>query len=390
MPEGSRLEDRVRSRRAAIESAGLLRTLSAPSGIDLSSNDYLNLATHPEVVRRFLEGVRREGCGSTGSRLLRGQRAAFDAIERRFARFKGTERALLFSSAYLANLAVMATLVEPADTVFSDEANHASLIDGIRLSRARAVVFPHNDVSRLRELMQTACGVRPGRVQFVVVESLFSMEGDTAPLGEYRALCRSTGATLVVDEAHAVGVHGPAGAGLLGTVETAGETCVSINAAGKALGAAGAFVAGPEWLIEDLIQRARPLAFSTALPPALSDALEGSLDVLAAEPERRQRLLARAAYLRAELASAGVEVPAGWSQIVPVVVGDNDRAMLVASRLRAEGFDVRAIRPPSVPVGTARLRISVNAGLTESTLHRFAGRLAAALREAGVCSVASS
>lgn len=380
------LEDRVRRRLAEWQTAGLLRVLRPPSGLDLSSNDYLNLSKHPLIVERFARAVTREGCGSTGSRLLRGDRATFAAVERRFAAFKGTERALYFSSGYLANIAVMTTLTESGDVVFSDELNHASLIDGIRLSAASRVVFPHNDVDALGRLIAETPG--PGH-RFVVVESLFSMDGDIAPLAEYAALCRATGASLMVDEAHAVGIYGIRGSGL---IEAAGieDVDVSINTAGKALGVSGAFVTGAAWTVDYLVQRARPFVFSTAAPPAIADALEASLDVIAAEPERRERLRDRVTRVREQLGKAGVPVAAQGSQIIPVTIGDNERAVAVADALQADGFDVRAIRPPTVPAGTARLRISVNAGLTDLTIDRFADSLAAALREVGLCSAGSS
>ena len=380
------LEDRVRRRLAEWQTAGLLRVLRPPSGFDLSSNDYLNLSTHPLIVERFARAVTREGCGSTGSRLLRGDRPTFAAVERRFAEFKGTERALYFSSGYLANIAVMTTLTESGDVVFSDQQNHASLIDGMRLSAASRVVFPHNDVGALERLMAEtpAAGHR-----FVVVESLFSMDGDIAPLADYAALCRAAGASLVVDEAHAVGIYGTRGSGLI-EAAAIDDVLVSINTAGKALGVSGAFVAGAAWAVDYLVQRARPFVFSTAAPPAVADALDASLDAIGAEPERRERLRDRVSRVREQLARAGVPVAAQGSQIIPVTIGDNERAVAVADTLRADGFDVRAIRPPTVPAGTARLRISVNAGLSDATIDRFADSLAAALREVGLCSAGSS
>lgn len=353
---------RLRERLDAIDAAGLRRCLRPPAGIDLSSNDYLGLATHPLLKRRMAEAVMAEGVGSTGSRLLRGERAGFQRVERRFANFKGAERSLYFSSGYLANLAVLTTFPEAGDVIFSDERNHASLIDGARLSRARRVVFPHNDVAALTKLLGEETGAGQ---KFVVVESLFSMDGDQAPLAEYAALCRETGAALIVDEAHAVGIFGETGSGLIEAHGIADDVFVSINTAGKAMGVSGAFVAGSADAIELLVQRARPFIFSTAPPPAVAAALEASLDVIEAEPERRTRLLARSRYLRARLG-----VP-GDSQIVPVIIGDNQRAAKVAAEIQAAGFDVRAIRPPTVPEGTARLRVSVNCELSEETLDRF-------------------
>jgi 8-amino-7-oxononanoate synthase len=382
------LETRIRRRLAEWEAAGLLRVLRPPAGLDFSSNDYLNLSTHPTIVDRLARAVRREGCGSTGSRLLRGDREAFSTVERRFARFKGAESSLYFSSGYLANISVLTTIPERGDVVFSDERNHASLIDGIRLSPASRVVFPHNDVRRLSQLL-TETPVNGGH-RFVVVESLFSMDGDFAPLAEYAALCRSAGASLVVDEAHAVGIYGANGSGLIEAAGVGDDVLISINTAGKALGVGGAFVAGPGWTIDYLVQRARPFVFSTAPPPALADALDASLAVIALEPDRRDRLASRVRRLRDRLVGAGLDVQAEGSQIVPITIGDNDRAVAVALALQADGFDVRAIRPPTVPVGTARLRVSVNAGLPDDAIDRFAVSLAAALKEVGLCSAGSS
>jgi len=390
MASASALEHRIRARLAALGASGLSRSLHPPKGLDLSSNDYLNLSRHPAVGARFIDAVRLDGAGSTGSRLLRGDRQTFHAIERRFAGFKGTDRSLFFGSGYLANLAVLSTLVEPGDIVFSDEHNHASLIDGLRLSKARRVVFPHRDVEALSEaLRRERADLSSGRAMFVVTESLFSMEGDIAPLGQYASLCRSMDAMLIVDEAHAVGVFGETGSGLLEAASVDANTCISINTAGKALGVGGAFVASPQWAIEYLVQRARSFVFTTAPPPAMADALDASLDLVAAEPGRRRRVHELAVYLRAQLSAQGIAA-GGASQILSVVIGDNDRAVAVAARLQESGFDVRSIRPPSVPVGTARLRISINAALTEDDLDRFAAALGIALKEAGVCSAASS
>lgn len=384
------LAARVRARVADLDSQGLLRTLRPPAGIDLSSNDYLGLATHPRLAARLSVAVERDGCGSTGSRLLRGHRERFTAIEQRFAAFKGAERSLYFSSGYLANLAVLATLPEAGDVIYSDERNHASIIDGIRLSRAARVIVPHGDVGALerRLAVHDAAGER-----FVVIESLFSMDGDIAPLADYAAVCRRHGALLLVDEAHAVGIYGPDGSGLVRDSGADDDVLVSINTAGKALGVAGAFVAGPAWAIDYLQQRARPFVFSTAPPPAVAAAIEAALDIVAEEPERRARLLARARFLRDRLAEAGFAgAAAGTSQIVPIVIGDNEAAVELAGALQALGYDVRAIRPPTVPPGTARLRVAVNVGLAEDELERFAAAVGACLRdgEEQRCAAASS
>jgi 8-amino-7-oxononanoate synthase len=216
------------------------------------------------------------------------------------------------------------------------------------------------------------------------------MDGDVAPLQRYADICRRTGATLVVDEAHAVGVYGARGSGLIEHLELDPNGCISINTAGKALGVGGAFVAGPAWAIEYLIQRARPFIFSTAPPPSIAAALAASLDVVAAEPERRARLASRVSRVHDALEAHGFVFPCQRSHILPVVLGDNDRALAAAGALQAEGFDVRAVRPPSVPEGTARLRISINAGLDDDTIDRFAAALSRVFREIVLASASSA
>jgi len=368
----SELERRVRKAIHGLEAEGLRRTLRAPSGIDLSSNDYLGLSTHPHLKQKMAEAVMNDGCGSTGSRLLRGNRDSFVRVEQQFADFKGAEAALYFGSGYAANIGVLSTFIERHDLVFSDEHNHASIIDGIRLSRAKRTKFPHCDVDRVVQLLRES----PAGVQtFLVTESLFSMDGDFAPLAEYADVCRETGTSLVVDEAHAVGIYGKRGSGFVEHTATEDAVFLTINTAGKALGVAGAFVAGPAWAIDFLIQRARPFIFSTAPPPSVAAALEASMDVIRDEPERRLQLLETSDLLRRLLAEAGLDIPPSNSQIIPVILGDNRRASLAAEELQREGFDVRALRPPTVPAGTARLRVTVNVALEESTLRRFASAL---------------
>lgn len=376
MPADSSLASRIRRRLADLDTDGLRRTLTPPAGIDLSSNDYLNLSRDPRVVAAFAAAVKDEGVGSTGSRLLRGDRDIFRRVEAAMAALKGSERALYFSTGYMANLAVLTTLPERGDVIFSDARNHASLIDGARLSRATAVVVPHADIDALAEqLRQTPCeGER-----FVVIESLYSMDGDIPRLVDYDALCRAAGATLIVDEAHAIGIYGASGSGLLEEAGVDAGRCISINTASKALGASGAFVGGPAWAIEYLEQKARPFVFSTAPTPAVMAAIACALAIVRQEPERRERLRARSVYLRERLRASGVDVPVGISQIIPIIIGDNERAVALAQALQAQGFDARAIRPPSVPSGTARLRVSVNAALDEATLDRFVTIVSGAL-----------
>lgn len=369
------VEDRVAGRMAAIESAGLLRGLRPPSGVDLSSNDYLGFAQHPHLKRNMAEAVCREGCGSTASRLLRGERESLSAVENRFARFKGAERALYFSSGYMANLAVLSTFCEAGDLVLSDSLNHASLIDGIRLGRADKLVFPHVDAASVCAAIESS----PANGQrFIVTESVFSMDGDFAPLRDYAGLARQKGCALIVDEAHAVGIYGARGTGMIEHDGVSHDVFLSVNPMGKAFGVAGAFVCGPAWAIDFMVQRARPLIFSTAAPPAVAAALDAALDLIEDGGATRERVIHLARFLRALLADAGFAVSRDGSQIIPVVIGDNAKTVAIANELQNAGFDVRAIRPPTVPEGTARLRISVNAGLSEQILADFANALKAA------------
>ncbi len=375
------LEARIRKRLEDLEQNGLSRKLVPPTGIDFSSNDYLQFASHPKLKARMSAAIMEEGCGSTGSRLLRGERSCFSAIERRFAAFKCTEAALYFGSGYAANLAVLSTFLEDGDVVFFDRLNHASLIDGMKMGKARKVIFPHNDLTAFRHYLDS---IATTGQRFLVVESLFSMDGDIAPLKEYAALCREAGVALIIDEAHAVGIYGEHGTGLIEAAGIADDVFLSVNPAGKALGSAGAFVAGPAWAIDYLVQRGRTFIFSTAQPPAVAAALDAALDLVEEAPEIRHQLQVLAKSLRGMLADQGLNVTRTGSQIIPVLLGANARAVEVARALQSAGFDVRAIRPPAVPEGTARLRISVNTGLDEITLRNFSQCLETILHEVEV------
>jgi 8-amino-7-oxononanoate synthase len=298
------------------------------------------------------------------------------AVEQRFATFKRTEASLYFGSGYTANIGVLGTFIERHDVVFTDAHNHASIVDGIRLSRAKRVKFRHCDVDDVaRKLRSLPQAFPQGAQRFLVTESLFSMDGDFAPLADYAQLCHETGTILIVDEAHAVGVYGETGSGWIEQTNCGSEVFLSVDTAGKAMGMSGAFVSGPAWAIDYLIQRARSFMFTTAPPPALAAALNASLDVIAKEPERRLRVQTLAKSLRGMLTGQGLDIGSSTSHIIPVLLGENERAKSVAAELQHEGFDVRAIRPPAVPAGTARLRISVNSLLTDALLQRFTDTL---------------
>ncbi|MET0752103.1 MAG: 8-amino-7-oxononanoate synthase [Pyrinomonadaceae bacterium] len=362
------LPDRIFERLSEIEAKGLKRSLASPKGIDLSSNDYLALSNDERLKNAMIEGVRREGVGSTGSRLLRGERDGFAEVERQFAAWKNTERALYFNSGYQANIGILQAFLEDSDVVFSDEFNHASLIDGIRLSKCRKIIFRHLDVENLEKLLKETSS--EGQ-KFLVTESLFSMDGDIAPLDKYAAICRRTNTNLIVDDAHAVGVYGEKGSGLIEEFGIENQVFLSVNTAGKSLGVAGAFVAGESFAIEYLIQKARSFIFSTAPVPSVADALKTAIEIAENEPERRERLLFLSRFLREKLNENGIFVPMDNSQIIPILIGESSKAVRVAENLQSKGFDVRAIRPPTVPEKTARLRVSLNSGLTGEILEDF-------------------
>ena len=371
------LREKIIQRLDEIESRGLTRKLQSPRGIDLSSNDYLGLANDERIKSAMIKAVAREGVGSTGSRLLRGERDCFAAVEKQFADWKKTSRALYFNSGYQANIGVLTAFLEDGDVVFSDEFNHASLIDAMRLSKAKRVIFRHCDFQEIEKLLRET---KTSGQKFLVTESLFSMDGTIAPLEKYAEICAETNTNLVVDEAHAVGVFGASGSGLIESFGIDGEVFLSINPAGKALGAAGAFVAGDDWAIDYLIQRARPFIFSTAAPPAIADALQASIEIVRDEKERREKLLNLSAFFRRLLSENGIKVADENSQIVPVIIGESRRAVIIAEHLQANGFDVRAVRPPTVPENTARLRVSLNANLSEDILREFVNHLTTVVR----------
>ncbi|HEY0426828.1 MAG TPA: 8-amino-7-oxononanoate synthase [Pyrinomonadaceae bacterium] len=366
------LHERILERLSEIEAKNLKRALVSPRGIDLSSNDYLGLAKDARLKNAMIEGVLREGVGSTGSRLLRGERDCFREVERQFAAWKNSERALYFNSGYQANIGVLQTFPENGDVVFSDEFNHASLIDGIRLSKCRKIIFRHLDFENLSELLRkTECEGQ----KFLVTESLFSMDGDIAPLEKYAEICLETNTNLIVDEAHAVGVYGEKGSGLIEEFGIESDVFLSINTAGKALGVAGAFVAGSDSAIEYLIQKARAFIFSTAPVPAIANALIAAIEIAAHHTERRDNLLRLSKFLREKLNENGIEVSPDNSQIIPIIIGESEKAVRIAGNLQAKNFDVRAIRPPTVPENTSRLRVSLNANLTEKILEDFVAAL---------------
>jgi 8-amino-7-oxononanoate synthase len=374
------LNQRILAELSDLEARAQLRSLESLQGTDLNSNDYLGLSTYPRIKQAVLESVNSAArMASTGSRLLSGHDEAWDILEREFAQWVGAEAALYFTSGYAANVGVLGALLRAEDVVFSDSANHASLIDGIRLAKCRRVVFPHLDLNFLEdELRRSASGDGTG---VIVVESIFSMEGDRAPLADLAALASRYGAELIVDEAHATGVRGPRGSGCVAEAGLSGKVLATVHTCGKALAAAGAFVCGSENLRRFLINRARTFIFSTALPPYFASQVATGMNLAREADGDREHLARLGAFLRDELRANGFEPGSSDSQIVPVILGPNEVAIQFADYLRARGFGVRAIRPPTVPEGTARLRLSVTSKLSKDMLAELVAALVQARTE---------
>jgi len=337
------------------------RELHAIEGINLCSNDYLGLSRDPrmkDTVRRALQ----DGCpvSSTGSRLLSGHSDEWNALEMQLASFVGAEAAVFFSSGYLANVGLLTSVLGSRSTVFSAAANHASLIDGMRLSRARKIVFPHTDLDFLERALR-ASGSAGER--FIVVESVFSMDGDYAPLEYLYTLADKYDACLIIDEAHATGVLGPNGGGLV--AEKGRPDCVlaTIHTCGKALASMGAFVACSDTLRQYLINKARSFIFSTALPPYIARQTAEAVSIVVEADSKRHYPAELSAHLRYSLRDGGFDTGRSESHIVPVILGSNEPALRLARGLVERGFGVKAIRPPTVPAGTARLRLSLTTAI---------------------------
>jgi 8-amino-7-oxononanoate synthase len=335
--------------------------------LNLSSNDYLGLASHPAVVEAAARATRGRGAGATASRLVAGTDPAYRELEERLADFQGADAALVFGSGYLANLGTIAALVGRGDAVFSDRLNHASIVDGCRLSRAAIHRYGHNDVDELEAMLARAdrAGVRR---KLIVTESVFSMDGDVAPLAEIVELKERYGAALLLDEAHGDGVFGPRGEGMAHALGVADRVDLHLGTFGKALGAYGAYVAGRELWIRYLLNAARSFVFTTALPPSVISAVEAALELVQDAEEPRRRLEASATAFRDRLVALGLDTGGSTTQIVPVVVGKSETALALGRTLEEAGVLAIAIRPPTVPSGAARLRFSLTALHTQAEL----------------------
>lgn len=363
-----------------LRAEGRYRQLGPPSGIDFSSNDYLGRRRRShgdEPTRGQVEASARSGMAS---RLLRGNHGIWETVETELACWHGAEAALMFTSGYVANEGLLATIVEPGDFLASDEFNHASIVDGGRLSRAEKFIFRHNDLEHLED------GLRQTRIagqRFVVTESLFGMDGDRVPLREMAELCERHDAHLIVDEAHATGCFGAEGGGCVDEASLRDRVLATVHTGGKALGVAGAYVCGSARLRELLINRCRHFIYTTALPAALGEWWLDAIAEVRRDDEGRRRLYELAGHFRRELTRQGV-TPGGSHYIVPIVLGSDKRAFQAAEMLQAKGYDIRAIRPPSVPPGTARLRISIHADHDPALLSEVAVAVGHAARATSV------
>jgi 8-amino-7-oxononanoate synthase len=336
--------------------------------LNLSSNNYLGLADHPRLKEAAIAAIQKYGCGAGASRLVTGNTPLHEELEQRLATFKGSEEALLFTSGYQANMGVIAALVGPHDVVLGDALNHASIIDGCRLSGAEYKTYSHCNTASLAQQLETLERHGHRGTRLVVTDSVFSMDGDLAPLHEIATICNTYQALLLVDEAHATGCLGPNGRGLVAQLGLEASVTASISTLSKAFGAIGAFVISSNLIKTFLTNVARPFIFTTALPPADIAASLAALDILETNPDLPARLQRTASFFRTGLRSLGFQTLASETQIIPLLIGDSAQALHIADLLREHGIYAVAIRPPSVPMGAARIRFSVLASHTEEDM----------------------
>jgi 8-amino-7-oxononanoate synthase len=365
----SPLQDELRAELKRWEAAGLRRELALPEGIDFTSNNYLGLANDERLVAAAKRALEVYGVGAAAARLLRGNLAIHQQAEEAAATWLGTESSLLFPSGWQANQAALTTFTNGQDLIFSDALNHASLIDGARLSKASVEIFSHNDMEDLAKKLARG---QHARRRLIVVESVYSMDGDLAPLDQLITLAERYDAHLYIDHAHGAGVFED-------RYLQSDRILAQMVTGGKALGVGGAFICGSQTLVELLINRGRSFVFTTAVTPPTAAALVEAIKLVQTEPERATRVRGLATRLREKLQAHGIDAP-GASPIVPVVLGSEDRSMAVAESIRVSGFDVRAIRPPTVPAGTSRLRIVCHANHTEEEIDDLAECIAQAVK----------
>ncbi|SFV37454.1 8-amino-7-oxononanoate synthase [Hyphomicrobium facile] len=359
---------------------GRLRTLETAHGIDFTSNDYLGLAQSRELAQAVERAVARGvPVGAGGSRLLRGNHEEHEALEYEAARFFGGETALFFGGGFIANSALLSTLPSRGDLIAYDEFIHASAHDGMRLSKANSVAVRHNDAQAFEDSI--AAWRRDGGTgqAWIVIESLYSMDGDRAPIRDLFDIARRHDAMLIIDEAHATGVFGASGRGLAADLE-GNDNVISLHTCGKALGAMGALVIGPRVIRDFLVNRGRPFIYATAPSPLIAATVRAALEICETQPERRERLMSLVAHAERELTAKTRFTPSG-SQILPLVVGGDVPAVALARSMQSRGYDIRAIRPPTVPEGTSRLRLTITLNVDEVAITRLVDDIAAAEAE---------
>ena len=363
----------LRKRRVVSSQQGAVLGVDGRRLVAFASNDYLGLASHPKLSIAVVDAVHRYGVGAGASHLISGHHEEHERLDSELARFVGLPKALTFSTGYMANIGVIPALVGRGDAVFSDALNHACLIDGARLSRADLHVYPHADMAALEAALTRSNA--PNKL--IASDAVFSMDGDIAPVRELVTLCKHHDAWLLLDDAHGFGVLGPHGEGTLAHLGVRSERVLYMGTLGKAAGVSGAFVAGDEAVVDWLVQRARTYVFTTAMPPMLAAAVRASLEVIRAEPWRRERLREHAALLRRRLRGLPWTLLDSVTAIQPVIVGDNALVMRLMNRLWDRGFWVPAIRPPTVLEGSARLRISLSAAHSAEQVAALADALEA-------------
>jgi len=361
----------LRKRRVVSGQQGPVLDVDGRRLVAFASNDYLGLSSHPKLTEAVVDAVRRVGVGAGASHLISGHHEEHERLDAELARFVGLPKALSFSTGYMANTGVIPALVGRGDAVFSDALNHACLIDGARLSRADLHVYPHADMVALEDALMRSRA--PNKL--IASDAVFSMDGNIAPVRDLVNLCERHDAWLLLDDAHGFGVLGPHGAGALSHLGIRSERVLYMGTLGKAAGVSGAFVAADEAVIDWLVQRARTYVFTTAVPPMLAAAVRASLEVMRTEPWRRERLHEHAALLRRRLRGLPWTLLESITAIQPVIVGDNALVMRLMDQLWDRGFWVPAIRPPTVPEGSARLRISLSAAHTTEQVAALADAL---------------
>ena len=348
--------------------AGSRLWIGKKSFINFSSNNYLGLATHPAVAQKAIQAIRRWGTGSGASRLISGNLKIHTDLENELARFKAEEAATVFSSGYLANLGVVTALLNEKDLVLVDRLNHASLIDAARFSKAKLWVYPHKDVEALEKLLQKGSVFRK---RMVLTDAYFSMDGDVAPLKDLLAVCRKYNAILMIDEAHSTGVYGKKGRGLTEHFGLLGRVDIVMGTLSKALGSVGGFIAGSAVLKEYLTNRSREFIYTTAPSPAASAAAMESLNIIKKTPEIRRRLWANIAYVRGGLKELGFDLMDSEGPVIPIVIGDTKKTLLLREMLKTQGIFAPAVRPPTVPKNTDRIRLSLMANHTKEELDKL-------------------